>query len=111
LNAIDKVTGLREKYEKEQTELVSEIPTLSELSQKTFEKEPELTELRIELRRLENEIAAKIRETQMKAVPEEESEIKAEQQNEDNTLDQSENLRPLRLPGVNPPDYPAQGIA
>lgn len=111
LNAIDKVTGLREKYEKEQTELVSEIPTLSELSQKTFEKEPELTELRVELRRLENEIAAKIRETQMKAVPEEESEIRAKQQNEDNTLDQSENLRPLRLPGVNPPDYPAQGIA
>lgn len=112
LNAIDKVTGLREKYGKEQTELLAEVPTLTELSQKTFEKEQELVELRVELRRLEQEIAAKIRETQMKAVPEEEqTEELTEEQTPTDTLDHSENLRPIRLPDINPPDYPAQGIA
>jgi N12 class adenine-specific DNA methylase len=111
LNAIDKVTGLREKYEKDQKELVEEIPTLLELSQKTFEKETELTELRVELRRLENEIAAKIRETQMKAVPAELNESEEKEQQTEDTLDHSENLRPLRLPGVNSSDYPAQGMA
>lgn len=110
LNAIDKVTSLREKYEKEQKELLAEIPTLSELSRKTFEKESELSELRVELRRLENEIAAKIRETQIKALPEEQSENQEEKQQQDDSLDHSENLRPLRLPGVNPSDYPAQGM-
>jgi len=111
LNAIDKVTGLREKYEKEQTELLVEVPTLTELSQKTFEKEQELIELRVELRRLEQEIAARIRETQMKAVPEDKDESISTEQDQNDTLDHSENLRPIRLPGVNPPDYPAQGIA
>ena len=112
LNAIDKVIDLREKYEKEQTELLAEVPTLTELSQKTFEKEQELVELRVELRRLEQEIAAKIRETQMKAVPEEEqTEQLTEEQTPTDSLDHSANLRPIRLPGINPPDYPAQGIA
>nr|WP_294791027.1 helicase-related protein [uncultured Mucilaginibacter sp.] len=110
LNAIDKVTGLREKYEKDQKELVAETPTLSELSQKSFEKEPELTELRVELRRLENEIAARIRETQMKAVPEEIHESEEKEQQKEDTLDHSENLRALRLPGLTSSDYPARGL-
>jgi len=80
-----------------------EIPTLRELSQKTFEKEAELTELRVELRRLENEISAKIRETQMKALPADETAEAAEE-----TLDHSENLRTLRLPSVMPNDYPGE---
>ena len=42
LNAIDKVNGLQENYKKKQAELEKEIPTLRELSQKTFEKENEL---------------------------------------------------------------------
>lgn len=103
LNAIDKVTGLRETYEKRQAGLIAEIPTLKGLSQKTFEKEAELTELRVEMRRLENEISAKIRETQLKAVPGD----KVEETIED-TLDHSENLRPLRLTSIMPPDYPGE---
>ncbi|GAC1312204.1 MAG: N-6 DNA methylase [Mucilaginibacter sp.] len=105
LNAIDKVGSLQENYEKKQAELVKEIPTLKDLSQKTFEKETELTELRIELRRLENEIAAKIRETQMKAVPGDKEEETIE-----NTLDHSENLRPLRLQSITPLDYPGEAL-
>jgi N12 class adenine-specific DNA methylase len=111
LNAIDKVTGLREKYEKEQTELLTEVPTLTELSQKSFEKEQELVELRVDLRRLEQEIAAKIRETQMKAVPEEEqAEELTEELAPTDMLDHSENLRPLRAAVLGQDDYPAQGI-
>jgi N12 class adenine-specific DNA methylase len=111
LNAIDKVNGLHDTYEKKRLELETEIPTLRELSQKTFEKEGELSELRVELRRLEGEIAAKIRETQMKAVPaDEEVEQEEEQKNED-TLDHSENLRPLRLQSFDRPgSYPAEGM-
>jgi N12 class adenine-specific DNA methylase len=105
LNAIDKAGDLRAKYEKQETELVAEIPTLLELSQKTFEKEAELTELRVELRRLENEIAAKVRETQMKAVPAEETEEAVVE-----TLDHSENLRLIRLQSVMPNDYPGEAL-
>jgi predicted nuclease with TOPRIM domain len=107
LNSIDKVNGLREKYEKQKAELVNEIPTLRELSQKTFEKEGELTELRVDLRRLESEIAAKIRETQMKAVPIEEAEEVVEETKED-TLDHSENLHTLRFQTMMPQDYPGE---
>ncbi len=106
LNAIDKVGGLSDTYKKKQAELVKEIPTLKELSQKTFEKEAELVELRVELRRLESEISEKIRETQMKAVPGE----KVEEKTED-TLDHSENLRPLRLPSIMPIDYPGEALS
>jgi hypothetical protein len=105
LNAIDKVGGLRDTYEKKQAELVTEIPTLKDLSQKTFAKETELTDLRVELRSLENEIAAKIRETQMKVVPAEATEEAVEE-----TLDHSENLRLIGLQSVMPNDYPGEAI-
>ena len=108
LNAIDKVLGLREKYEKQQAELETEIPTLKELSQKTFEKELELAELRVELRRLEGEIAAKIRETQMKALPPDEKEQPEIGVGADDSLDHSENLQPLRKQSLLPRDYPGQ---
>jgi hypothetical protein len=105
LNAIDKVGSLLENYEKKQAELVKEIPTLKGLSQKTFEKESELTELRVELRRLENEISAKIRETQMKALP---GENELKQQHSE--PEENEHLNPLHLPGNYPTDYPAIGM-
>ena len=110
LNAIDKVNGLRDTYEKKRSELEKEIPTLRELSQKTFEKEGELTELRVELRRLEGEIAAKIRETQMKAVPQDEEVEENTNQKVEDTLDHSENLRLLRLQSIDLPGYPAEGM-
>jgi N12 class adenine-specific DNA methylase len=105
LNAIDKVGGLHEKYSKQLADLNKELPTLRMLSEKTFDKDLELAELKIELRRLEKEISDKIRETQVKAVPEENKE-EAEQVQ----LDHSENLRPLRLPTMHTPNYPAQGM-
>ena len=102
LNAIDKVSGLVDSYRKKQAELETEIPTLRELSQKTFEKEGDLTELRVELRRLEGEIAAKIKETQ-KPVAIEEAEISEQKVN--HSPDHSENLQPLRLQALMPRDY------
>jgi len=109
LNAIDKVSGLREKYEKQQLELVREIPTLRELSQKTFEKEDELVQLRVELRRLEGEIAAKIRETQMKVVAADEAEETVEQTKAE-TLDHSENLRSMRYQSMMGIDYSGEAL-
>ena len=109
LNAIDKVSGLCEKYERQQIELAAEIPTLRELSQKTFEKENELTELRVELRRLEGEIAAKIRATQMKAVPNGEAD-EAVEETKTTQLDHSENLRPLRYQSMMGIDYSGETL-
>jgi len=60
LNAIDRVVGLSEKYRKELAEIDKEIPVLRQLTQRTFDKENELTELKTELRRLEKEISDKI---------------------------------------------------
>lgn len=107
LNAIDKVNGLQENYRKKQAGLEKEIPALRELSQKIFEKEGELTDLRVELRRLEAEIATKIREAQMKAVPgEEEQAGKAAAQ----TPDHSGNLRPLRRQSMMGIDYSGEAL-
>lgn len=112
LNAIDKVTGLREKYEKEQTELLAEVPTLTELSQKTFEKEQELVELRVELRRLEQEIAAKIKATQKQTAPEEEqAEELTEAEIQSDTLDHSENLQMIRRAHLLGVGYTAEHLA
>jgi hypothetical protein len=61
------------------------------------------------LRKLEGEIAAKIRETQMKAVPVDEEEIAAAETIGD-TLDHSENLRDIRLQSFDLPGYPAEGM-
>ena len=110
LNAIDKVNSLRDTYAKKCSELETEIPTLRELSQKTFENEHELTELRVEMRRLEGEIAAKIRETQMKAVPADEAEETIEE-SLSGTLDHSENLQPVRHLNLMGITYAAENLA
>jgi N12 class adenine-specific DNA methylase len=105
INAIDKVGGLRDKYEKQLAELDKEIPVIRNLSKKTFDKDADLAELKAELRRLEIVISDKIRENQMKALP--------EQQEEDGpeiTLDHSENLRPLHSQSFDHQDYPANGF-
>lgn len=109
IGCVNKVNGLRDTYEKKRDELEKEIPTLRELSQKIFEKENELGELRVELRRLETEMAAKVRETQMKAVPAEEAEQAMEEIQEDK-LDHSENLRPIRFQTMISQDYPGEGL-
>jgi len=66
LNAIDRVDHLKEKYGKEVEEIDREITLLVQISAKPFEKEEELATLKIELSRLEREIALKIQENQMK---------------------------------------------
>ncbi|HVW95871.1 MAG TPA: helicase-related protein [Mucilaginibacter sp.] len=66
LNAIDRVDHLKEKYGKEVEEIDREITLLAQISAKPFEKEEELATLKIELSRLEREIALKIQENQMK---------------------------------------------
>ena len=105
INAIDKVGGLCDKYEKQLAELDKEIPVIKNLSKKIFDKDADLAGLKAELRRLEIVISDKIRENQLKALPE-------EQQEEDAAikLDHSENLRPLRAQSIDQPHYPANGF-
>jgi hypothetical protein len=66
LNAIDKVSSLKEKYEKELAELNREIPMTAQIASKPFEKEKELAGMKEELSSLEREIAIGIQEKQMK---------------------------------------------
>jgi hypothetical protein len=60
LNAIDRVITLREKYGKDYEDTQREIPLLRQLTQRTFDKEQELTELKAELKRLEKQISDNI---------------------------------------------------
>jgi N12 class adenine-specific DNA methylase len=64
LNAIDRTIPLREKYDKQLADIEKEIPVLQQITQKVFEKEPELAEFKKELARLEKQISDKIRESQ-----------------------------------------------
>jgi N12 class adenine-specific DNA methylase len=66
ISAIDRVGPLREKYAKEIAGFDQELPLLKQQSQKPFDKEPELAQLKTELSRLEREISDKIRETKMR---------------------------------------------
>ncbi|MDT3401288.1 N12 class adenine-specific DNA methylase [Mucilaginibacter terrae] len=67
LNAIDRVTGMAEKYEKELGRIREEIPQVQELTTKTFTKEFELTTLKAELAGLEDQINQNIREREKAA--------------------------------------------
>jgi hypothetical protein len=60
LNAIDKVSGLKEKQEKTIVELENERNAMSELVKQPFEKEQALKELKKALSELEKEINAKL---------------------------------------------------
>lgn len=66
LNAIDRVESLKEKYQKNLTELEQNIPMLKNLIAKPFEKETELAELKKSVSALEREITIRIQENQMK---------------------------------------------
>lgn len=65
LNAIDRVGPLKEKYEKRLHELEANIPMLEGLIAKPFEKDGELTQLKLDVSRLEREITVKIQASQM----------------------------------------------
>lgn len=71
LNAIDRVTGMAAKYEKELAQIREQIPQVRELTTKSFTKEFELAELKAELSGLEEQINQNIREREKQAEGEE----------------------------------------
>lgn len=87
ISAIDRVTSLREKYAKEVAEHDREIPVLKALTQKVFDKETELAELKTEVADLEKQISARINATTLQAA----GETEAEDENEILTLNTEEN--------------------
>ena len=66
LNAIDRVEHLKERYERNLSDLKTELPKIEKLTTKPFTKESELRELKMELSNLERQIAIKIQENQLK---------------------------------------------
>ena len=66
LQAIDRVSSLREKHAGELRLLEKEIPVLTQMVDRPFDKEQELKQMKTELASLERKIALKITETQMK---------------------------------------------
>lgn len=66
LNAIDRVESLKEKYQRELSELNQNIPMLEKIVAKPFDKEDELGQLKKDVSRLEREIMLKIQASQIK---------------------------------------------
>ncbi len=66
LNAIDKVEGMLDKYQKDLAGLNESIPQLESLLNKPFEKDREIQQLKSELSSLERQIAVTIQEKQLK---------------------------------------------
>jgi len=81
LNAIDRVIGLADKYERDLMETNKKIPDVKKLTEKAFDKEIELQTLKVELQRLEAEINRNIHEKERQ--PEVLRVIDEEQQEED----------------------------
>jgi hypothetical protein len=71
LNAIDRVIGLAEKYERDLIELDEKIPEIRKLTEKVFDKEVELNTLKSELQRLELLISQKIHDKESRQESEE----------------------------------------
>lgn len=66
ISAIDRIDALREKYAGRLAELAKEIPALEQIIARPFEKEQELSDMKIKLASLERAIAIAIQERQMK---------------------------------------------
>ena len=66
LNALDRVSRIKEQYEKQLLDIDSNIPVLQKLIEKPFEKEGQLKTMKQELSKLEREISLKIQENKMK---------------------------------------------
>ncbi|MBS7565572.1 DEAD/DEAH box helicase family protein [Mucilaginibacter sp. Bleaf8] len=71
LNAIDRVVGMAERYEKELAGMEKQIPEITALTKRPFEQEGELAALKKDLEKLELEISQKIAEAETKPTPEE----------------------------------------
>lgn len=65
LNAIDRVDSLLQKYNTSLADIGKEIAVIEKIVAKPFEKEQELSSLKIELTRLEREIRIRIKEKQL----------------------------------------------
>jgi N12 class adenine-specific DNA methylase len=65
LNAIDRVSTVKDQYQKKVDEAIAAIPMLEKVIARPFEKEAELKDLKTELSLLEKEITAKIKEKQL----------------------------------------------
>jgi len=76
LNAVDRVESLKEKYQKNLAELERSIPQMEQITNKPFDKEAELFQLKNDLSRLEREITIKIQANQMKQHNGQETELK-----------------------------------
>jgi N12 class adenine-specific DNA methylase len=101
LNAIDRVTSLREKYTEDYEETQREIPVLKQLTLRTFDKDAELTDLKAELKRLEKQISEKIT-AKAEATESKEAPII--------TLDHSENLQMIRRAHLLGIDHSGQAL-
>ncbi len=66
LNAIDRVETLKEKYRKNVNELTQNIHMMEQIVSKPFEKSQQLSQLKMEVAKLEREISIKIQKNQMK---------------------------------------------
>ncbi|HEY4198751.1 MAG TPA: helicase-related protein, partial [Mucilaginibacter sp.] len=67
LDAINRVVGMAERYEKELAETDTQIPEVRELTQRPFEQEYELASLKNERDKLDQEINRKIAESEKRA--------------------------------------------
>ncbi|MGI8598209.1 MAG: helicase-related protein, partial [Chitinophagaceae bacterium] len=75
LNALDRVSKIKEQYEKNVQELNKDISVLGKLIEKPFEKEEELKLLKQELSKIEREISLKIQSKQIKQNGKEQEEM------------------------------------
>ena len=64
LNAIDRVDIIRQQYQKRLDEIQSNLPLLTALASKPFERDKELAELKASLAKLETEITQKLKAAQ-----------------------------------------------
>lgn len=88
LNAIDKVSDLLAKYQREVNELEVKIPKFESLANKDFQREGELSELKAQQKDLEAQIQNKLSKTKEDAAVDEPKEEVADGQNQllDNPL-------------------------
>ncbi|HEX5152860.1 MAG TPA: helicase-related protein [Parafilimonas sp.] len=66
INAIDRVETLKEKYQKTVNELIQNIQMMEQIVRKPFDKSQELSQMKMEIAKLEREISIKIQKNQMK---------------------------------------------
>jgi N12 class adenine-specific DNA methylase len=66
INSIDRVTALKEKYQKNLHDLEQNIPMLKQIIAKPFEKESELAALKKDVTKLEREISVRIQANKIK---------------------------------------------